>query len=303
MEFRNLVTFIRVAELHSFSQAAREMGYSQSAVSTQISQLEEDLGVPLFDRIGRSVSLTAQGQNFLGHAQEILRMAEDARNQIRSLPIESGELRIAMAESISISLFPEILSKYCARYPQVRVNIRTGDTNDMFRMLQHNEVDFIYTLDRRIAQSDMILILDKPEPVCFVASPRHPLAQQLKTQASEDSSPSLTLAELISYPFILTEKRMSYRELLDQHLTAHKLELTPQLEIGNTNLIKQLVQQNMGLAFLPYFTVREEIEKGSLIQLPVTDCPVKIWRQLIHHKSKWVTPAMQAMFSLIEQAD
>ncbi len=293
MEFRNLITFIRVAELHSFSQAAREMGYSQSAVSTQISQLEDDLDVPLFDRIGRSVSLTVQGQNFLVHAQEILRKAEEARNQLRSLPIESGELRIAMAESISISLFPNILSKFCARYPQVRVNIRTGDTNDMFRMLQHNEVDFIYTLDRRIAQSDLILILDKPEPLCFVAAPEHPISRRS----------SLTLAEIIRYPFILTEKRMSYRELLDQHLTAHKLELTPQLEIGNTNLIKQLVQQNMGLAFLPYFTVREEIENGSLIQLPVTDCPVKIWRQLIHHKSKWVTPAMQAMFSLLEEVD
>lgn len=298
MEFRNLVTFTRVAELHSFSQAAREMGYSQSAVSTQIAQLEEELGVPLFDRIGRTVSLTMQGQTFLAHAQEILRMTENARNEIKSLPIESGELRIAMAESISISLFPQILTEFCARYPQVRVNIRTGDTNDMFRMLQHNEVDFIYTLDRRIAQSDMILILDKPEPVCFVASPEHALAQKLA------ANPTLTfqLKELISYSFILTEKRMSYRELLDQHLTAHKWELVPQLEIGNTNLIKQLVRQNMGLAFLPHFTVREDIENGSLIQLPVTDCPVKIWRQLIHHKSKWVTPAMQAMFTIIDQS-
>lgn len=299
MEFRNIITFIRVAELHSFSQAAREMGYSQSAVSTQIAQLEEEFGVPLFDRIGRTVSLTSQGQEFLVYAQKIVRMAEDARNQIRSLPIESGELRIAMAESISISLFPEILSKYCALYPQVRVNIRTGDTNDMFRLLQQNEVDFIYTLDRRIAQSDMILILDKPEPVCFVASPEHPLAQKL---LEHPDIPPFPLTELIAYPFILTEKRMSYREILDQILTARKLELTPRLEIGNTNLIKQLVKQNMGLALLPYFTVREEFETGSLIQLPVKDCPVEIWRQLIHHKAKWVTPAMQAMFTLIEQS-
>jgi len=299
MEFRNLVTFIRVAELHSFSQAAREMGYSQSAVSTQIAQLEEELGVPLFDRIGRTVSLTSQGQAFLMHAQQIMRMAEDARNQIRSLPIESGELRIAMAESISISLFPEILSKYCALYPQVRINIRTGDTNAMFRMLQHNEVDFIYTLDRRIAQSDMILNLDKPEPVCFVASPEHPLAKKLMEYPDRTPFP---LSELISYPFILTEKRMSYRELLDQVLTSRKLELIPRLEIGNTNLIKQLVRQNMGLAFLPYFTVRDEFEQGSLIQLPVADCPVEIWRQIIHHKAKWVTPAMQAMFTLIDES-
>lgn len=174
MEFRNLLTFTRVAELHSFSQAAREMGYSQSAVSTQIAQLEEELGVPLFDRIGRTVSLTAQGQNFLMHAQQILRMAEEARNQIQSLPIESGELRIAMAESISISLFPEILCKYCALYPQVRISIRTGDTNDMFRMLQHNEVDFIYTLDRRIAQSDLILILDSQSPSALWPLPSIP---------------------------------------------------------------------------------------------------------------------------------
>ena len=162
MEFRNLLTFIRAAELHSFSQAAREMGYSQSAVSTQIAQLEADLGAPLFERIGRSVTLTAQGEDFLGYAQKIVRMTEDAQTHIRRLPIETGELRIAMAESISISLFPEILSRYCALYPQVRISLRTGDTNAMFHMLQHNEVDFIYTLDRRISRSDLILIQDRP---------------------------------------------------------------------------------------------------------------------------------------------
>ena len=291
MEFRNLLTFIRAAELHSFSQAAREMGYSQSAVSTQIAQLEADLGAPLFERIGRSVTLTAQGEDFLGYAQKIVRMTEDAQTHIRRLPIETGELRIAMAESISISLFPEILSRYCALYPQVRISLRTGDTNAMFHMLQHNEVDFIYTLDRRISRSDLILIQDKPEPVCFIASPRHALA----------GASRLSLAEIIEYPFILTERRMSYRELLDQLLTARKMELTPRLELGNTDLIRQLVMENMGLSFLPLFTVQKEIKEGSLIQLPVTDCPIEIWRQIIQHKAKWVTPAMRAMFHLIDQ--
>lgn len=289
MELRTLATFIRVAQLRSFSQAARETGYSQSAVSTQIGQLERELGTPLFDRVGRTVSLTQQGQIFLEHAQNLVRMSETAKKSVQHTPLESGELRIAMAESLSISLFPSILTEYRRRFPQVNIILRTGGTDDMFRMLAQNEADLIYTLDRRIYQSDLVIVQDKPEPVCFTALPGHPLAQM----------PGLSLSQLVSLPFLLTEKHMSYRLQLDHILASRGLELTPCLELGNTEMIKQFVLDGMGLSLLPLFVVERELAAGDLVALNVTDCPIEIWRQLIYHKGKWVTPAMQAMFDLI----
>ena len=289
MEIRNLNTFIRVAELRNFSKAAQELGYSQSTVSTQINQLESELNTSLFDRIGRTTSLTPAGIRFLDYAHSILRMTSDAKKQMQKLPMESGELRIAMAESLCISLFPSILKEYHRLYPQVNLIIQTGKTDEMFRMLMHNETDLIYTLDHRIFQPDLVMIEDVKEPVCFVVSTGHELAGQK----------SLYLQDLIKYPFILTERRMSYRYQFDNLLASRQLELTPCLELGNTEVIKQLVLEGVGLTLLPHFVVKDELAAGSLIMLKVADAPIEIWRQLIYHKRKWVTPPMQAMIEMI----
>lgn len=291
MELRNLTTFIKVAELHSFSEAARQLEYSQSAVSTQIKQLEFELETPLFNRIGRTVALTDQGHTFLEYAQKILRISNEAKNSIREIPMESGELRIAMAESLCISFFPEILQKYCQRYPMVHITIKTGITDEMFKMLLQNEVDMIYTLDERIYQKELRLLLDEPETVCFVAPKGHPLEQEK----------NIFLKQLMNYPFLLTEKQMSYRHQLDQALAGRGLELTPDLELGNTEILKKLVLNGMGLSYLPKFVVQKELDERQMVALDVKDFSAKIWRQLIEHKGKWITPAMKAMTDLISE--
>ena len=199
MELRNIRTFLTVAEQCSFSKAADILDYSQSTVTTQIQQLEQELGTLLFERIHKTVRLTASGVEFIDYAQRILRTTEDAKSAMKKLPNESGELRIAMAESLCTAFFPEILELYHKKYPNVNLHILTGDTDDMFYMLRHNEVDMVYTLDKRIYSSDLITALEKEEKVHFVASPDYP-----------HSDRSLSLKELSESEFILTEKDMSY---------------------------------------------------------------------------------------------
>ena len=101
MELRNINTFLHVAELHSFSRAARELDYSQSAVSSQIAQLEEELAVPLFDRVGKTVRLTDAGQTFLRYARTLLTTAQQAKAALQPAPEASGTLRVAIADSLS----------------------------------------------------------------------------------------------------------------------------------------------------------------------------------------------------------
>ena len=112
MELRNIRTFLTVAEQCSFSKAADILDYSQSTVTTQIQQLEQELGTLLFERIHKTVRLTASGVEFIDYAQRILRTTEDAKSAMKKLPNESGELRIAMAESLCTAFFPEILELY-----------------------------------------------------------------------------------------------------------------------------------------------------------------------------------------------
>ena len=291
MEFRNLTTFVLAAELHSFSQAARHLGYSQSAVSMQIGQLEAELGVPLFDRVGKTIALTPQGLLFYEHAQNILHMADSAREVMKNAAAVSGTLRIAMAESIGMSLFPHALMRFHERYPDVRLIVQTGTTGDMFRALAQNDVDMIFHLDHQICRSDIVIPLSQETSIVFIAPAGHPLCAEKTVSA----------ARLVNEPFILTEKGMSYRLQLDTKLAEMELEIKPFLEFGNTDVVARLVEQGLGLSFLPEFVVQDKIRRGSIVRLNVPDIDVALYTQLIYHKGKWMTPAMQAMIDIIRE--
>lgn len=289
MELRNLATFVRAAELHSFSQAAKQLGYSQSAISMQIGQLESELDTRLFDRVGKTIALTPQGRQFFEYAQNILRMAENARNVMRNASVVTGQLRIAMAESICMSLFPATLCEFRRMYPDVQLTVKSGTTEDMFRALAQNDVDIVYQLDNQIYRSDFVIPLCERVPIIFIAPADHPLA----------NLDSVELAECVKYPFILTEKGFSYRSQLDAQLAARDLEIKPVLEIGNTDVICKLVEKGMGLAFLPEYVAHAALDAGRVKRLNVEGVDVKLYRQLIYSKGKWITPAMQAMIALI----
>ncbi|MDO4739303.1 MAG: LysR family transcriptional regulator [Eubacteriales bacterium] len=291
MEIRNLTTFVRVAELRSFSRAAKQLGYSQSAVSMQISQLEAELDAMLFDRIGKTIALTPQGGKFYEYAQNILRMADDAKNLLRDSSAITGQLRIAMAESLSMSLFPRVLCKFCTKYPDVQLTVQSGTAQDMFKALTQNDVDLFYHLDNQIYRSDLVIPLTRPEPVIFVASKEHPLAGKKR----------IPIRECLRYRFILTEKGMSYRMHLDNQLAQMNLGVEPFLEIGNTDVIVNLLTSNMGVSFLPQFVVQDKLESGELVRLDVLNVQVELSRQLICHKGKWITPAMQAMIDMLSE--
>lgn len=290
MELRNIKTFLCVAEQCSFSKAAVMLGYSQSTVTTQIQQLEQEFGTLLFERIHKTVRLTAAGTEFVGFAQKMLLTADEAKNAIKRLPEENGELRIAMAESLCSTFFPDILERYHKEYPNVDLSITTGGTDDIFYMLRHNEADMVYTLDRRIYSTDLVTALEKEENVYFVASPSYSAAGK-----------AVTLEELTKYDFILTEKNMSYRKHLDELMASKSLQIRPFLELGSVEMIRTLVERGIGISFLPCYAVKDSIKNGTLVKIDVSENQIEVWRQLIYHKNKWVSPAMRAMIKLIKE--
>ncbi len=117
VELRTINTFLHIAELHSFSRAARELGYSQSAVSAQVAQLEAELETPLFDRVGKTVRLTDAGQTFLTYARSLLATAEQAKAALQPARQVSGTLRVALADSVCSTFLPDLLQRYHARLP------------------------------------------------------------------------------------------------------------------------------------------------------------------------------------------
>ena len=134
MELRNINTFLHIAELHSFSRTARQLGYSQSAVSSQIAQLEAELGAPLFDRVGKTVRLTSAGETFLGYARTLLTTAEQAQAALQPAKQISGSLRIALADSVCSTFLPGLLKRYHALCPQVELVLCTATADGMLQI-------------------------------------------------------------------------------------------------------------------------------------------------------------------------
>ncbi len=290
MDFKNIQTFIKVAELKSFSLAALELGYSQSSVSTQISNLEKELGHLLFDRIGHKIELTANGVIFLQYTQNIQLLTEDLNSQLNGCTDDiAGTIRIAMADSICTSIFPDILINFQKHYSNIKVIIKTGVTSEMFTLLTHNEVDMVCTLDLKIQRPDIVILKESPVNANFYISSKHPLAGKA----------NVTISDIKQYPIYLTEENISYRKKLDEIIAEHNEFLIPTYEIGNVQVIKELILNSYGIGFIPEFVVKKELIQKSIFSIVSPSFPITVCEQLICHKGKALTPAMNALINFI----
>lgn len=291
MDLRSLNTFIQVAELNSFTRAGEKLGYSQPTVSLQIKQLEQELGVQLFERIGHNVTLTDSGREALAYAQRICHMSQEMIAGTSKQQEPGGVVRLAMADSLCSPLILKEFAAFRQEHPNISLHITAAGTDDMFRLLDHNEVDIVCTLDSHIYSMNYVIANEEKIGVHFVCSASNPLAQ----------AQSLTLQDLLSQPFILTEKGMSYRRLLDETLARISMEIQPIMEIGRADLICDLVTQDMCVSFLPDYVTEAAVKAHQLVRLDVTDCQIDLWKQLLYHRDKWMSRQFEAVMKHLEQ--
>ena len=284
MDLKNLRTFLHVAELSSFTKAAERLGFSQPTVSFQVKQLEEELGVRLFERVRRTVKLTEEGRALLRCAYRMDQLTTELERELRPGGEVSGHVRLAMADSLCGQM-DRIFQTFWQRYPRVRLKIVAAGTEEMFRLLNRNEADLVLTLDSRICDAEYTIIHEERAGVHFVASPDHPLAKRAQ----------VSIRELVKEPFLLTEKGMSYRRLLDEGLAAQSMEISPVLETGNVGLVCRLAEQGAGCSFLPDYATEEAVAAGRLRRLAAEDFEVEIWKQLLCHRDKWISPPIRAV--------
>lgn len=296
MELREIQTFLQAAQLKSFSKAAKELGYSQAAVTIQIKNLEEELGIHLFDRIGKQTILTHQGIIFYDYAVSIMKDLACAKAAVTETTDLTGILTIGTIESICASIFPTLLEKFHRLHPNVKISIVLDSPDVLLDRMNKNAIDLVYLLDQRIYDHKWEKVLEEPENIVFVSSSEHPCAKK----AALSDAP-LTIEEILSEPFLLTEKDASYRFVLDRYLASINRKIDPFLEIGNTEFIINLLKSNAGLSFLPEFSVKNEATAGHLSILPIKDFHMRIWRQILYHKDKWITREMDAFIRLAKE--
>lgn len=287
MELRELKSFLKIMEVQSFSRAAKELGYSQSALSVQIHSLESELGVRLFDRLGRQVALTPPGRELARRVLPILQEMEELENVMHNRPT-AHYLRLGMIESLCKAHMPQVMGYVSRNLPDLHITITIDSPSVLLDALNHNKVDLVYVLDKHLFDVKWVKVFQKRENIVFVCSQDSPLAREKEVE----------LEDVLRQPFFLTEKEDNYRLSLDQHLAARQCALEPLLEVSDTGFILDMVQRNLGLSFLPQYVVENSLWRDRLRILRVRDFHMHMYRQLFYHKDKWLTQAMKLFLQL-----
>ena len=290
MELRNLITFTHVAELGSFTRAAELLGYSQSTISFQIKQLEDELDCLLFERINHTITLTERGHELVSYAHQVRALTEAFKEGLTQREDCGGHIHVVTPDSVCEDMIYSHYIDFHRRYPDISVKFTTADTAVMFDMLDHNEADAIITLDSHSYRRDYVIAKEQPLSMHFVTNASSKFAGKR----------NLKMKELADQPFILTERGQGYRRVFDKEIAKLSLDITPVLEIGRTDIITHLLTESDMISYLPDFVTHSFIDEGKLCYLDVCDMKLDIWKQLIYHKNKWMSKSLKAVIDYIK---
>ena len=293
MELRNLITFIHVAELGSFTKAADQLGYSQSTISFQIKQLEEELDCLLFERINHTITLTERGRELVDYAHRVRALTDEFKESLAKEEAVSGHIHIVTPDSVCDDMINSHYVDFHSKYPGISVKFTTADTLVMFDMLDHNEADIIITLDTHSYNKDYVIAKEERLSMHFVAS----------SDSKFSGKRNLSIKDIINEPFILTEYGQGYRRVFDKELAKKSLEIVPILEIGRTDIITKMVAKSNMISYLPDFVTKSLVASGKLCYLDVRDMELDIWKQLIYHKNKWISKSLKTVIDYIKKSE
>lgn len=292
MDIRNIKTFVRVAELKNFTKAAQEMNYVQSTVTMQIQMLEKELGFPLFDRVGKKISLTDMGGEFLAYAYEILHLFERAEGINKNDTNIKGTLRIGISESLLFTVLVDLLPDFKKKYKNLNISVKTGHTFELLEQIKQNQLDIIYISKSKNSDPDIKCYYTKQERLVFVCALHHPVAKKQQ----------IPLKDLYNYEFVVTEKEGICYSRLRELAAENNCTLLDAVEVDSVAVLIELVKNGMGIAFLPEYAVKKQIEENALALIDV-DHPKQIYySQILCHKNRWLSLFAKGFIDLIENA-
>ena len=272
MELAQLEAFLQVAQHRSFSRAAEALFLTQPSVTARIQSLERDLGERLFERTGRSVTLTDAGRAFMPHAQRALTAVQEGTDAIDAVRHgEVGNIRIGASSSIGTYVLPHILRKFRDARPRVHVHLSTGTSEDMIEKLISGEVHLAIC---RLTQNPEIESLHLyNDDLVLVVSPSHPFA----------SRASVTMAEAGREPFLSFERSSSYHSLIYSMFLRAGVVPESVMELDSMETSKHMVEAGLGIAILPVVSVDREVKNGQLIQIAINDIEQPAQREVGVH--------------------
>ncbi len=284
MELRNLNTFLKVTSLQNFTQASRELGYSQSNVSAQIKQLEEEIGTPLFDRIGRNVYLTSYGEALVPYARQIVSTVLKMENFSKSEEALGGVIRFGMTDSLFELVLENALIHYHHRFPKVRLELMLDSASVLTDQLRHGLLDAACLIADPLPLSEWLVWDEVEIPIVLVANAQHPFAQRTRIKAEE----------LAEQELILMEASAPYSLQFQHFLSQRHLDCAPFLRLQSADTARRLVEQEASfLSVLPLYTVQKSVQEGKLCVLRIPGWQYTQSVQLVLHRNKALTPQIE----------
>jgi DNA-binding transcriptional LysR family regulator len=280
---RQLKIFETVARRLSFSRAAEELYLTQPAVSTQVKQLEEHAGLPLFEQLGKRIYLTPAGNEMLHYSRAILeqfREADDAMARLKG--ISGGTLNVAVI-SAGDYFFPRLLAAFTQRNTDVRLNLAVHNREELLHQLSDNLTD-LAVMVRPPRDMDTVNVSFAPHPYVIVAPPDHPLVERR----------NMPLEALADEPFIVRERGSDTWNSMEEGFAGRLSNLNVAMEITSTETIKQAVIAGMGLSFLSAHTISMELQVGKLAVLDIEGFPVMLNWFVVHRNNKRLPPVALA---------
>ncbi len=283
--------FATVAETLNMSRAAKRLFLTQPAVSMQLKQLEETLGVKLFEQHGRKLNLTEAGRDFLGYCQRILAQLQEAEQVMGEYKgVHRGTLSIAAASTIS-HFAVAMIAEFRQIHPNIKVDLEVTNRSTVLCQLESNSKDIVL-MGQPPERADLEHVVIKDNPLVVIAHPENPLCQHKQ----------IPLAKLVQHTFVIREKGSGTREALKNLLRTHNLYLEEAMVMNNNESIKLCVKAGLGLGVVSVHTIREEIEKGSLRMLGVEHFPIiKKWH-MVHRKMHHLPPVAKAFRDFLVNA-
>ncbi|MGB5728550.1 MAG: LysR family transcriptional regulator [Thiogranum sp.] len=283
MEFAALKAFVAVAETGSFSVAAERLFLTQPAVSKRIAALESELDTRLFDRIGRTVTLTEAGVALLPRAQSMLVELKDSIRAVSSLSDEvRGTLRFATSHHIGLHRLPPTLKRYTQAYPQVRLDIRFMDSEAACVAVEHGDLELGIVTLPPAPSSNLTTEVIWQDPLGIVVSRSHPLTGKA----------DVTLGELAQHVAVLPSSNTYTRQIAEQAFSRLGLELEVTFSTNYLETIKMLVSVGIGWSLLPNTMLDKHI-----CMLSVEELSLQRSLGIVYHRERTLSNAARALIS------
>ncbi len=280
---RQMRVFAAVARNLSFTRAARELHLTQPAVSQQIRLLEAEVGLPLFEKIGRKVQLAPAGAELLEYANQTIELLREAAESLAAMRgLKRGVLKLG-AVSTAKYFAPSLLSAFTPAYPEVTIRFSVGNRLEIIKQMAANEIDLVI-MGRPPRELDTIAEPFAKHPLVIIAAPDHPLAGRRR----------IRLRQLASQQFLIREEGSGTRASMEHVFRERNVPFRVSMEVSSNETIKQAVMAGMGISFISAHTVGLELAAGKLVCLDIVGLPIVRDWYVIHLREKHISPIAAA---------